>query len=83
MIHVDAHSRNPLPVCFVVDESDVGLTARLRKAQEEDDSVRKLRDLIIQNKTKNYIIRDDLVYRESGGNVQLVVLKKMQTQLIR
>jgi len=83
MMHVDALSRNPLPVCFVIDKSEADLTARLRKAQEEDDSVRKLRDLIMQNKRKAYIIQGDLVYRESGGDVQLVVPKRMQTQLIQ
>jgi len=42
MAHVDALSRNPLPVCLVIDESDAGLTARFRRAQEEDDGVRRL-----------------------------------------
>lgn len=56
MAHVDALSRNPLPACLVVDESDGGLTSRLRKAQEEEDNVVKLRDLMAKNKTQDYIV---------------------------
>lgn len=44
MIHVDALSRNPLPVCFVIDECKEGLIARLKKAQKEDNELKKLRN---------------------------------------
>lgn len=83
MAHVDALSRNPLPVCLVIDETEAGLTARLQKTQEEDDSVVRLRDLVLRNKTQNYVIRSNLLYRESGGDFQLVVPKRMQMQIIR
>jgi len=83
MAHVDALSRNPLPVCLVIDEAEAGLTARLRKAQEEDDNVVKLRDLVLQDKTRDYVIRGGLLYKESGGDIQLVMPKRMQTQIIR
>lgn len=83
MAHVDALSRNPLPTCLVISESEAGLTARLRRAQEEDDIVRKLRDLVSQNKAPDYMVRGNLLYRESGGSIQLVVPKRMQTQIIR
>jgi len=81
MTHDDAFSRNPLPVCLVIDESETGLTARLQKAQEEDDNV-KLRELL-QDKTRDYVIRSSLLYKESSGDIQLVVPKRMYTQIIR
>jgi len=56
MAHIDALSRNPLSVCLVIDEPEAGLTARLRKAQEEDDNVVKLRDMVLQDKTRDYVI---------------------------
>lgn len=46
MTHVDALSRYPLPTCMIIDKTDAALLTRLRKAQEGDDSVRRLRDLV-------------------------------------
>jgi len=40
----------------------------LRKAQEEDYSVVKLRNLALQNKTQDYMVRDNLLYRAFDGN---------------
>lgn len=37
MVHVDALSRNPLPVCLTIDDSEEDLTAKLKKAQKKDD----------------------------------------------
>lgn len=83
MAHVDALSRNPLPTCLVIDESDAGLTARLRKAQEEDEGVRRLRDLTLRGQARDYTVRGNLLFKESNGDLQLVVPRKMQTQTIR
>jgi len=83
MAHVDALSRNPLPVCLVIDESDAGLTARFRRAQEEDDGVRRLRDLVLRGQARDYVLRGNLLFRESNGDLQLVVPRRMQTQIIR
>jgi hypothetical protein len=46
MVHVDALSRYPLPTCMVIDESDARLLTRLKKAQEEDENVRRLSELV-------------------------------------
>lgn len=39
---LDVLSRSPLPTCLLLYESDDGLTARLRKAQTEDESIIRL-----------------------------------------
>lgn len=83
MTHVDALSRNPLPTCLVIDESDASLTARLRGAQEEDDGVKRLRGLVLQGRAPDYVLRGDLLFKESEGDVYMVVPKRMQTQIIR
>lgn len=83
MAHVDALSRNPLPVCLVIDESDAGLTARLARTQEEDDGVRRLRDLLLRGQARDYLLRGNLLFKEFNGDLQLVVPKRMQTQIIR
>lgn len=38
MLHVDALSRNPLPVCLLIDERDELIT-RIQKAQLEDENI--------------------------------------------
>lgn len=83
MPHVDALSRNPISSSMLIDESEVALTARLRKAQEEDDEVMKLKELVLQGKTQNYLMRGNLLYKESNGDIQFVVPERMQTQIIR
>lgn len=83
MTHVDALSRNPLPACLIIAETDEGLTPRLKKAQAEDDNVRRLRDLIARGQARDYVLRGDLLFKESNGNLQLVVPKRMQSQIIR
>lgn len=69
MIHVDALSHNLLPVCLMIDESGAGLMARLKKAQEEDDSVRRLRDLVFHRQAPDYILRGNLLFRVSNGDL--------------
>lgn len=83
MVHVDALSRNPLPACLVIDETDAGLTARLRRAQEEDDGVKRLRELVSRGQAQEYTLRGNLLFRESDGDLQLVVPRRMQAQIIR
>ena len=83
MMHVDALSRNPLPTCFVLDETEEGLIARLKKAQMKDENVKNLYNLVLQNKSSEYIIRGGLLYKEGAGDLKLVVPKIMQSQIIR
>jgi len=83
MMHVDALSRNPLPTCLVVQENDILLTARIKRAQNEDDDVKKIRKLICQGKAANFIERGGLLLRELNGAHLVVVPKRLQGQVIR
>lgn len=83
MVHVDAFSRNPLPVCFVLDETEEGLMARLKKAQMEDENIKRLYNLAMQNQSSEYILRGGLLYKEGVGDLKLVIPKVMQSQIIR
>lgn len=83
MLHVDALSRNPLPSCLTVDECEEGLTARLRRAQKEDDDAKKIFDMLKQGQPCDHIMRGGLLYRKIGDDIRLVVPKSMQAQIIR
>jgi len=64
MAHVDALSRNPLPECMIIEESDTWLPARLRKAQNEDDKIIKIRESIRQGQFTDFVERGGLIPRE-------------------
>ena len=83
MAHVDALSRNPLPTCMLIDESNEALISRLKKAQNEDAEVQKILNLVKQNQARDYVIRGGLLFREVDDDVLLVVPKGMHSQIIR
>lgn len=83
MAHTDALSRNPLPTCMVVDENDVWLTARMKRAQNEDDDLTEIRKLVRQGKVMNFVERGGLLFREQDGGTCLAIPKRMQNQIIR
>lgn len=82
MMHVDALSRNPLPVCMLIDERD-SLTAKFKQAQQNDDDVKKIFDAVKEGNIGSYIIKNDLLFKKHNGDVLLVVPKLMHTQVIR
>jgi len=63
-------SQLPSIICLTI-ESEAGLMTRLRKTQEEDDNIVKLRDLVLKDKAQDYVIRGSLLYKDSGGDIQL------------
>lgn len=83
MKHVDALSRQPLPECNLIDRERDGLTARLKKAQSEDDDIKKIVELGESARTSDYVVRGGLLFRESAGELLIVVPKSMQSQIIR
>jgi len=83
MKHVDALSRYPLPECNLIDREGEGLTARLRKAQSEDNDIKKIVDLVKSSKTTDYTIKGELLFREIDGELLVVVSKSIQSQIIR
>lgn len=77
MMHVDALSRNPLPMCLVVGECERGLLARLGRAQSADDGLKETFEAIEQGRSEGYLIRDGVLYKEDDGDVRLVIPKAM------
>ena len=61
MSHVDALSRNPLPSCLLVTECEEGVLARLRKAQKEDDEVKRIFETVEQEEPNGYMLRGRVV----------------------
>ncbi|GBN00585.1 Transposon Ty3-G Gag-Pol polyprotein, partial [Araneus ventricosus] len=79
MRHVDALSRNP--VCMIIQDS---LTLQILKAQNSDENVKAIKDLLkIKNHHDDYIIKGDLLYKSIKGNDLLVVPEDMQMSLIK
>ncbi|GBM54064.1 hypothetical protein AVEN_247679-1 [Araneus ventricosus] len=79
MRHVDALSRNP--VCMIIQDS---LTFQILKAQNSDENVKAIKDLLkIKNQHDDYIIKGDLPYKSIKGNDLLVVPEDMQMSLIK
>lgn len=81
MNHVDALSRNP--TCLLLDEDEDGLTARLRRAQANDEDTKKIIQLTQEGKTHGYSINGGLLFKEVDGDTRLVVPKAMCSQVIR
>ncbi|GBM28379.1 Transposon Tf2-9 polyprotein [Araneus ventricosus] len=79
MRHVDALSRNP--VCMIIQDS---LTLQILKAQNSDENVKAIKDLLkIKNQHDDYIIKGDLLYKPIKGNNLLVVPEDIQMSLIK
>lgn len=81
--HVDALSRNPLSSCLVVSECSEELLVRLRKAQKEDDDLKRVFEAIERGEAKNHVIQGGILYRETDNNTLIVVPQAMQMQIIR
>lgn len=64
MKYVDAVSRHLLPVCNLVERQLGGILTQIKKAQSENRSIKKILDLVQFGKTKEYEVRDGLLYRE-------------------
>lgn len=83
MPHVDALSRNPLSEVFLIDESDDGLIAKFMKAQNTDQDIQRIIELVAQNKIDNYEIRNNLLYRSVNNELLLVVPKALESSVVR
>lgn len=74
MQHVDSLSRN---VLFVNTE----LHARIKKAQEEDEELKILREILQEKTYKDYYLENGIVYR--GLEKKLVLPELMDLEIIR
>lgn len=83
MLHVDALSRNPIPSIFLVTESEDIIVARIRKAQEKDDSIQKISQATGRNQNSEYTTKNNILYKVIEGDMYLVLPKTMQVQIVR
>lgn len=83
MMHVDALSRNPLSKALLINESNDSLIAKFGQAQRTDQDLQKIVKLAALGKTNGYLLRNDLLYRDDKDELLLVVLKALQTSIIR
>ncbi|XP_076478735.1 uncharacterized protein LOC143303315 [Bombus vancouverensis nearcticus] len=83
MQHVDAPSRNPLPSTMDVTESEDGLIARLRRAQNKDMEVRRILDAATCSQADGQVVRNNILYKECKDDVLIVVSKAMRAQVVR
>ncbi|CAK9813799.1 Pro-Pol polyprotein [Anthophora plagiata] len=83
MPHVDALSRQPLPNCLVIDREEEGIMVRLKRAQREDTTLRKIFEAFQEGHLDGYVVRNDVLFKEVNNEFLLVVPASMQTQIIR
>lgn len=83
MLHVDALSRNPVPSTFLITESEDSVIARVRKAQAKDDSIQRILQSIEREPNDDYVVRNELLYKTTAGDAQLVLPRSMQFQIVR
>lgn len=79
MKHVDHLSRYPQDVLIITTE----LSARLRKAQQEDDNVKAVLQLLQNGPYENFKMKGGLFFKEVDGYELLVVPKIMERDVIK
>jgi len=70
-------------VCLAISESDKCLTARLRKAQRDDDDLKEKIERAEEGKLSGYTVQRGLLYKDVGDETRVVIPKLMQLQVIR
>lgn len=83
MKHVNALSRNPLPYCLMVSECQDALTARIKRAQREDNDLRQILETSQREEINGYLIRGGILYKKVDDDIRLIVSKTIQAQVIR
>lgn len=78
MRHVDALSR--FPVLYAVATE---LTTRIRKAQQKDDGVRAINEILKEKPYEDYTLIDGVLFKFCNGRDLLVILKELQTEIIK
>ncbi|GFW45550.1 transposon Tf2-9 polyprotein [Trichonephila clavipes] len=78
MQHVDALSRYPVTIIT----SDT-LTARLQRAQQEDENIQNLKSLIGTNNATDFFIKNEILYKFVDGRELIAAPRDMQTELIK
>ncbi|GFS49854.1 enzymatic polyprotein, partial [Trichonephila inaurata madagascariensis] len=78
MKHVDALSR--YPVMIICNDT---LTSKLKKAQEEDDSIQTLKSLLEKQESEEFFERNGILYKYLNGRELIVTPKAMEAELIK
>lgn len=82
MRHVDALSRNPLPMAMLVEECEDSILARLRRNQLEDEELKEIKKQVEENQADGFVIINGLLCKEVNGDTPIVVPKLMQIPII-
>ncbi|XP_076478746.1 uncharacterized protein LOC143303321 [Bombus vancouverensis nearcticus] len=64
-------------------ESEDGLIARLRRAQNKDIEVRRILDAVTCSQADGQVVRNNILYKECEDDVLIVVSKAMRAQVVR
>ncbi|GFT77406.1 transposon Tf2-6 polyprotein [Trichonephila clavipes] len=78
MQQVDALSRYPVTIIT----SDT-LTARLQRAQQEDENIQNLKSLIETNNATDFFTKNEILYKYVDGRELIAAPRDMQTELIK
>ena len=76
--HVDALSRYPV---FTIAASSI--VSKIKKAQEEDDEIKAVKELLKDREYEDYYVRKELLYKFKNGRELLVIPQGMEDELIR
>lgn len=83
MQHVDALSRHPLPATMIIRECESSIAEKIRRCQDVDQDLKKLKEQVNQNEIKGYCVSNGLLLKIVNGEELIVVPKLMQVGLIR
>ncbi|GBM35707.1 Pro-Pol polyprotein [Araneus ventricosus] len=77
MRHVDALSRHP--VCMLIQDS---IVMKIQKAQETDEHLRTIKELLKAAPHDNYVMKNNVLYKTVNGIDLLVIPELMQPSII-
>ncbi|GBN89354.1 hypothetical protein AVEN_114684-1 [Araneus ventricosus] len=80
MTHVDALSRSPIDIfCISFDNT----LPRLKSAQDNDNEVKAIKELLRISAYEDYCDRNGILYKFVEGKELVIVPDSMQTEIIR
>lgn len=71
-----------LPSCLVIDDCEAGVMVAMKKAQEHDQEIRKIREAVEKGESADCVVRGGLVFEEDNSKVKLIVPKKCKLRLL-
>ncbi|XP_033222550.1 uncharacterized protein K02A2.6-like [Belonocnema kinseyi] len=76
--HVDSLSRYPV-MCVIIQY----IVPRIKRAQDEDNEVRLILEILKEKPYQNHFVQNSLLYSRQEGRDVLVVPESMQSEIIR